>query len=110
MSQVQKTKLLQVLQFPEGDFPIRYLGIPLSPKRLLIRDYEHLIHKMIGRIQAWSEKSLSYAGRLVLLKSVLNSIEQFWPRFFIFLLVWSGELMVSSEFFCGIVLFMARKV
>lgn len=67
-----KSELLQVLQFPEGQFSIRYLGIPLSLRRLRISEYDLSFRK----VQAWSLKILSYAGRLALLKSVLLSIER----------------------------------
>lgn len=73
----KKAELLGILGFSEGMFHIRYLGIALSTKRLSISDYDPLVTKLVGRIQSWTCKCLSYAGRLVLVQSVLMSIQRF---------------------------------
>ena len=72
------------LQFPKGQFPIRYLGSPLSPKKLRSSDYDPLVTKLVSKIQSWTARKLSYAGRLVLIQSVLHSIERFWASVFVF--------------------------
>lgn len=54
-----KSELLQVLGFPGGKFPIRYLGIPLSPRKLRIFEYDPLIQKLTQKVQAWSSKTSS---------------------------------------------------
>lgn len=79
-----KDQLLHILGFQEGSFPVRYLGVPLSPRRLLISDYEGLIQRLTGRVQSWSVKLRSYARRLQLVKSVLLSIQRFWSFAFPF--------------------------
>ncbi|KAK4716502.1 hypothetical protein R3W88_014840 [Solanum pinnatisectum] len=47
--------------------------------------YQPLIDKIIGRIQSWTSRFLSYARRVQLIKSVLFSIQIFWSQVFIFL-------------------------
>lgn len=42
-----------------------------------------LIEKITLRIQSWKGRFLSYAGRLKLVKSVLNSLHVFWSNIFI---------------------------
>ncbi|KAJ6856768.1 hypothetical protein NC651_038440 [Populus alba x Populus x berolinensis] len=69
--------------FAEGSFPFRYLGVPLSPHRLLASQYSPLIHTLDFAIQSWMGKHLSYAGRLELLKSILYGIIQFWLNIFL---------------------------
>ena len=66
-----------------GNLPIRYLGMPLTTKSLTAHDYEPLIDKVRGRMLSWSNKSLSFAGRLQLIKSVIASIVNFWSSAFI---------------------------
>lgn len=61
---------VSIMGFSEGVFPIKYLGIPLSPKRLMLTDYDVLIQKMICRIQSWSQRSV-YISRCVVPKSKL---------------------------------------
>ncbi|XP_013665256.1 uncharacterized protein LOC106369680 [Brassica napus] len=66
-----------------GILPIRYLGFPLTTKTLTKRDYEPLVDKVRSRMLTWSNKSLSFAGRLQLIKSVITSIVNFWSSAFI---------------------------
>lgn len=73
-----------MLNFPEGHFSIRYLGIPLSPRKLSIVDYDPFIHKLRSKVQYWSSRFLGYAESLTLLKSVLLSSERFWAFVFVF--------------------------
>lgn len=63
--------ILQSSGFRKGEFPLRYLGVPLSPKK-----WSKL--KITDRISCWSTKSLSYAGRLTLVKHVLQAMASYW--------------------------------
>ncbi|WZZ77741.1 hypothetical protein YC2023_098313 [Brassica napus] len=66
-----------------GSLPIRYLGLPLTTKALTKLDYEPLIDKIRSRMLSWTNKTLSFAGRLQLIKSVVFSIVNFWSSAFI---------------------------
>ena len=77
-----KQVILQDTGFKQGSFPFRYLGIPLSPHRLLTSQFAPLFHKMEGIIQGWIGKHLSYAGQLELIQSVLYGMVQFWLSIF----------------------------
>lgn len=54
--------------------PITYLGVPLTYKKLLIRDWAPLVRHFESRLSMWKGSCHSYAGRLVLIKSVLYSL------------------------------------
>ena len=41
-------------------------------------DYEPLITKIRNRLLSWTTKALSYAGHLILIKSVIASTTNFW--------------------------------
>ncbi|GAV93036.1 hypothetical protein CFOL_v3_36414, partial [Cephalotus follicularis] len=56
----------------------RYLGIPLLASRLSHMDCKVLVNKLLRRTTSWLSNSLSFGGRLQLLKSVLFSIQVFW--------------------------------
>jgi len=77
-----KQAILLDTGFSEGSFPFRYLGVPLSPHRLLASQLSPLLHKLEAAIQAWVGKHLTYAGRLELIKSVLYGMVQFWVSIF----------------------------
>lgn len=53
--------ILQVTGFRQGKLPMRYLGVPLVTRKLIVRDCEPLIKKIMDRIEYWSAKFLSYA-------------------------------------------------
>ena len=47
-----------------GNLPIRYLRMPLTTKSLTAHDCEPLIDKIRRKMLCWSNKGLSFAGRL----------------------------------------------
>ena len=64
--------------FEVGKLPVRYLGLLLVTKRLSRTDYTPLIEQIRARIESWTARFLSYAGRLNLISSVLWSVCNFW--------------------------------
>ncbi|XP_039002873.1 uncharacterized protein LOC120129447 [Hibiscus syriacus] len=52
----------------------RYLGVLLLHKRVTKKIYDYLIQKARDRLAGWKVKSLSFAGRIMLAKSVLNTL------------------------------------
>lgn len=64
-----------------GTLPIRYLGLTLTTKALTRLDYEPLLNRIQNEFLLWSHKSLSYAGRLQLIKTVITSSLTFGARF-----------------------------
>ncbi|CAN1345714.1 Transposon TX1 uncharacterized 149 kDa protein [Linum perenne] len=69
--------------FRLGNLPIRYLGLPLIANKLKIKDCDALIQKITKRITGWSARTLSFAGRLQLVNSVLFSLAQYWMSIFL---------------------------
>lgn len=62
---------------------MRYLGVPLTTKKLRKQDYQLLLDKLHARFSSWTVKHLSFAGRLQLLKSVIYSTISFWASIFL---------------------------
>ncbi|XP_074298892.1 uncharacterized protein LOC141629862 [Silene latifolia] len=67
----------------EGQLPFKYLGIPITAGRLGKKEYQVLIEKIVERIRCFGARKLSYAGRLVLVKSVLISLFTYWANIFL---------------------------
>jgi hypothetical protein len=65
----------QVLDLNEG---LKYLGFQLKPNDYRKSDWRWLIVKLEKRLKCWSHRWLSRAGRLVLVKSVLEAILVYW--------------------------------
>ena len=78
-----KATILNMTRFSMGSLPVKYLGVPLISTKLSHLDCLPLMDKMIARIQSWTSRSLSFAGRLQLISSVLYSIQTYWCSMFI---------------------------
>ncbi|GJU50139.1 putative RNA-directed DNA polymerase, eukaryota, reverse transcriptase zinc-binding domain protein [Tanacetum coccineum] len=70
--------ILNVMPLSEGKLPVKYLGVPLISSRLLNKDCKILVEKARNRIGDWKNKSLFFAGRLQLCKSVISSMQVYW--------------------------------
>ncbi|KAK9071869.1 hypothetical protein SSX86_008299 [Deinandra increscens subsp. villosa] len=78
-----KAEIMDLLPFKVGVLPVRYLGLPLLAKRLYSKDCASLIDRVKKRVDDWKNKSLSFAGRLQLIKSVLASMQVYWASVFL---------------------------
>ncbi|GJX90174.1 RNA-directed DNA polymerase, eukaryota, reverse transcriptase zinc-binding domain protein [Tanacetum coccineum] len=78
-----KNEILMAMPFREGTLPIRYLGVPLASRRIKASDCRVLIDAVKNRINDWRNKSLSFAGRLQLISSILSSLQVYWCSLFI---------------------------
>ncbi|XP_074299049.1 uncharacterized protein LOC141630069 [Silene latifolia] len=83
VNQMVRDQILQLSGFQQGSFPFRYLGIPISYKRLSSADSNVLVDKIVKKIRGWGTKKLSYAGRLVLVRHVLSQMHSYWARIFL---------------------------
>jgi len=60
------------------DKGMKYLGFYLKPNNYRVADWNWLINKVEKRINNWIFRWLSLGGRLVLAKSVLQSLLVYW--------------------------------
>lgn len=77
-----REEITSCFPFAVGTLPVRYLGLPLVTKRLNAVDYEPLLEKIKSRMSSWTARYLSYAGRLLLLNSVIASTVNYWMSSF----------------------------
>lgn len=73
-----RDKTMSRFPFAVGELPVKYLGLPLPTKRMTSGDYNPLIEKIRQKLSSWTARHLSYAGRLQLLNSVIQSIMTLW--------------------------------
>ncbi|KAL2230755.1 UNVERIFIED_CONTAM: hypothetical protein Sindi_1669900 [Sesamum indicum] len=82
-AQALREEMLALLGFQEGALPMRYLGLPLISSRLTIADCRPLLLKIDKRIAGWEGTTISYAGRVQIIKSVLIALSLDWASTFI---------------------------
>ncbi|KAJ4816106.1 RNA-directed DNA polymerase (reverse transcriptase)-related family protein [Rhynchospora pubera] len=64
----------RILNCAPKDFPVTYLGLPLSIRRLKKIHFRPLIDAFQRKLDGWKSTFLSPAGRLTLVKSVLSAL------------------------------------
>ncbi|XP_074300989.1 uncharacterized protein LOC141632333 [Silene latifolia] len=83
VSDVVRMDVVQVSGFQQGVLPFKYLGVPIQPGRLSKADCHILLDKIVHKIRGIGARKLSYAGRLVLINSVLNTLHNYWASIFL---------------------------
>lgn len=84
VAEEEESRILANFPFAKGDFPVRYLGLPLITKATRKQDLFPLVERLRSRISSWTSRFLSFAGRLQLIQSELMSIVNFWSAVYRF--------------------------
>ncbi|XP_048612851.1 uncharacterized protein LOC125586954 [Brassica napus] len=82
IQQPEKDRIISETGITHGLLPVRYLGIPLCTKKLSLANCEPLIQQIKNKVNSWSARSLSFAGRLLLINTVIAGISNFWCSIF----------------------------
>lgn len=83
LSEEETTSIVSITGIPVGSLPIRYLGLPLNSRKLSTANCEPLLQQVRSKINSWTSKYLSFAGRQVLLSTVIAGITNFWCAAFV---------------------------
>lgn len=65
------------------NLPVSQGSLSAITTRLKHIDCQQLLDRILSRIKLWTAASLSYAGRLQLIKSVIFSIQVYWSSIFL---------------------------
>ena len=71
---VDRDDILHAFPVVRTSFPMRYLGLPLSVRRLKRIHFQHLEDKVASKLPPWQSRHVATAGRAVLVKAVLTAI------------------------------------
>lgn len=64
----------RILGFSQGNFPLIYLGVPISPKCLPAAQFTSITNKVSRSIYAWNHSPISIIGWVTLINSMILSI------------------------------------
>lgn len=67
-------RIVSLTGFQHKSGSMKYLGTPLFKGRNKVSHYSYLIEKISAKLGGWQSKLLSQAGRLTLIKSVLDAV------------------------------------
>ncbi|CAH9071145.1 unnamed protein product [Cuscuta europaea] len=76
------SNILDLVDFGRWTFPVKYLGIPFAPLRVSVAQYSPLLDTIMDFLNAWNAKSISYACKLELIRSVVQGLQSFWLQVF----------------------------
>uniref|UniRef100_A0A803Q6Q9 Reverse transcriptase domain-containing protein n=1 Tax=Cannabis sativa TaxID=3483 RepID=A0A803Q6Q9_CANSA len=79
----EKQKMVKELSLQEGEFPLKYLGVPLRLTKWKAEDCGVIIKKIKQRLHTWATRHLSFAGRAQLIHYVLLGLRNYWMIIFI---------------------------
>ncbi|XP_008788907.2 uncharacterized protein LOC103706552 [Phoenix dactylifera] len=63
-----------ILQIPEQEGTLTYLGVPTIGRRLRVVECSGLVQRVQSRLEGWRASSLSMMGRVTMVRAVLGSI------------------------------------
>ncbi|XP_015953807.1 uncharacterized protein LOC107478175 [Arachis duranensis] len=71
-------RMCHLLSCKEAALPVKYLDIFLGANPRLVRTWKPVIDKVEEKLSLWKAKTFNKAGKLVLIKSVLNSLHVYY--------------------------------
>eukprot|EP00253_Pinus_taeda_P003838 PITA_03838 len=69
-----KSHLTRMLGFKQGELPTKYLGNVLDFNSKRLKNWQGVLEKLKNRVANWTFRTLNIAGRIVLVKSMLQAI------------------------------------
>jgi hypothetical protein len=85
-----------------SSIPFTYLGLPVGASPRRVSTWEPLLESLRKRLGVWSNKYVSFGGRIVLLNAVLNAILVFYLSYLkIPVQVWKKVRRIQREFLWG---------
>ncbi|KAK1416690.1 hypothetical protein QVD17_25805 [Tagetes erecta] len=79
---VEEDLMINVLQCKRGKLPFQHLGVPVGENLNRIKSWDPVIDKFKGKLSSWKARTLSFGGRLTLVKSVLGSLPIYFMSLF----------------------------
>lgn len=75
-------ELCEITRYQKGKLPFRYLGVPITSRKISAVDCEMLVDKLTAKIRGWGSATLSYTGRVQLINSVSMQALVYWASIF----------------------------
>lgn len=78
ISNEEKNHIREMSGFRFGQMPFKYLGVPIAGLSLQLVHFGDYIKRLTDYTSLWNIKSLSYAGRIELIRGVIQGVHAFW--------------------------------
>jgi hypothetical protein len=85
-----------------GSIPFNYIGLPVGANSRRVATWEPLIQSLRNKLGSWTNRFVSFGGRIILLNAVLNVIPIFYLSFLkVPIQVWKIIKRIQREFLWG---------
>ena len=84
-----------------GEWPIKYLGVPLGGNPSCRSFWDPIIRKVVKRLDRWKRAFLSKGERMILIQSVLSAIPIYYMSIFIMPIGVQEEIEKTMRLFLG---------
>ncbi|GKC47095.1 protein chromatin remodeling 4, partial [Tanacetum coccineum] len=74
--------MARLMRYGVEEFPFTYLGLPIGENMRRVGAWNSVVEKFKNRLADWKAKSMSFGGRLTLVKSVLESLPFYYFSMF----------------------------
>lgn len=81
-SNAEACRVADLLNCNLGSFPFKYLGLPISPFKLLSKDFTFSVIKVGNRVMPWRGRYNSTTGRVCLINACFSSLTMFLIGFY----------------------------
>ncbi|GKB66441.1 putative RNA-directed DNA polymerase [Tanacetum coccineum] len=75
-------RMARYMRCSAGEFPFTYLGLPISVNMRRVVAWNGVIESFKNKLSGWKAKTMSFGGRLTLVKSVLGSLPLYYFSMF----------------------------
>jgi hypothetical protein len=82
VTQAYVNMLANTLNCTVGIMPLIYLGMPVGANMNHVKIWEPVVSSFQSKLALWKAKSLSFGGRITLIKSVLSSLPLYYFSLF----------------------------
>jgi hypothetical protein len=90
------------LNCKRGSVPFSYLGLPVGANPRRASTWDPVVERLRKRLRSWGNRYVSLGGRIVLINSVLNSIQIFYLSFMeLPVMVRKNIICIQREFLWG---------
>ncbi|KAL9997323.1 putative reverse transcriptase zinc-binding domain-containing protein [Helianthus debilis subsp. tardiflorus] len=74
--------MAEILGCKKGSFPFKYLGLQVGANMNQIKNWDPVVNTFKKRLSLWKANTLSFGGRVTLVRSVLNAIPTYFFSLF----------------------------
>ena len=83
VTDTEAQRVAHLLNCSLGSFPFKYLGLPISPHKLLAKDFTPAVTKVGNRVLPWRGRYNTQAGKVSLTNAYLSSLPMFLMGFYL---------------------------